>query len=301
MGKNLKDLLLEFGKKTGLDTDQEFGAIINASMLKDVEVPDSAFNSLGSLMTEKEAVVFGKNDPTVKNHHIGLFASGFEESIIDKAKSLGIPAEKLAEINGIKQTGVKISTIMDSLGELISEAAKKGGKVNTDEYTRQIQELQNQIKGFPAELEKKVGETRQAYLTRLEEMAYQSQMNFEWNNVPEIARKPAYKAAIQKTADQMGAILKYNEETNSFDVFQKANPDLKIIKDGKEIGFQDIHVLSLQNENLIKPKSSGGNDDKAGNHKFSPDPRGEGTKLNSLQQTVLDNLNKVVKGADPLD
>lgn len=261
MPKSIKDLLVTLGEKAGLKDNQEFQLAISASTLSEIELPDNMANSLSSLMNETSAIEFGKTNLAVKTHHIGAFSDGFLTSVREKAKEFGLSHEQLAEFDSTKNTGDKIKLVMDGLNGLIEKAKTEGGKGKSDEYVRQVTELQTKIQNLEAESQRKINETQAQYRARMEKLALSSKMAFAWNKeIPEIAREAIYHSAISKELDEMGGKLIFDDEKNDFRIVQKADESLPLIKDAKPFEFMDLHSLTLQKHKLLNIGSEpGGN------------------------------------------
>ena len=255
----LKDALLKFAEKLGLEKDTDLMTVLAASVLSEIEVPDSFITAASGLMTEQQAIDFGMASLEVKTKHLKNYLIGFDESTIDLAKKAGLSEDTIKEIKAAQNSGDKVKLLATALqGEI--ETAKKT-KHGSEEYVKQVTELQNKYKELEATIPIKVNETAAAYRARLEKLAIQTKMNFNWDDKfsPDV-REAVYNAALNSELQKAGAKMIFDEDQNDFKIVQLADESLPLIKDGKQYGFSDFHGLTLQNHKLIKESGQpGGN------------------------------------------
>lgn len=293
MAVKIKDFILAQAKKVGKDSDPELLLAISASALDAFELPDSIM-AANNLMDENGAIEFAKSNLQVKDHWVREYSKGLNQAIFEKVKEAGLSVEKIKEMEGADTAGKRLNIAIAGLSEMIADGKKSSNKGASDEYVRQVTELQDQLKAAKAETEQRVTETAAQYRSRMEALALRSNMAFDWNPVfSQELRDSVYQSAIRSEADKMGVVLKFDEETNGFGVFQKADPTLPFVKDGKKIEFNDVHVLALQNHKLLKEAGSGGNDGggTSGNPTFVP-PANAGTGAKELPSYIVGAMNR---------
>lgn len=289
----LKEALLKIAEKVGMDKDADFLTVLAASALNEIDVPDTFVSATSGLMTEDQAIEFGSSNIKVKTHHLKNYLTGFDESVVDLAKAAKLPDEIVREIKQAQNSGDKVKMLAAALQAEI-ETAKKSGKGGSEEYVKQVTELQNKVKELETQTEQKVNETKSQYVARLEKLALKAHLGFNWNeSVPDIARESVYTAAIDAELAKKGAKRVFDENSNDYKIVQIADETLPLIEAGKQLGFSDFHSLALQNHKLIKEgnNSGGTGGNNSGNNGFkSPDNRGEGTdkKIPSYMQRQLE-------------
>jgi hypothetical protein len=297
--ETLKDFLLEFGKKSGLDKDPEFGSAI-ASSLADFKLPPTAFESLSGLLNKDQATEWAKADLTVKNYHVDKFTSGYHESILDTLKEYGVNPEVVSAVKAEKSSGAMVKQALKAMNDKAEEIRKETGKKPSEEFIRQVSELQDKIKTLEAETDKRVNETKAQYIARMEKLALKGQLGFNWNeNISEVAREAVYKAALDTELAKKGAKAVFNDSTNGWDIVQVADESLPLVGDnGQKLDISHFHSLALQNHKLTRAEVPGGNGQQSTQGTtFKPSGNGDGgtQKLPAFQQRAIDESMNILK------
>jgi len=261
----LEQLLKKFAGMAGIESQKELTDFLEAN--KDalqVEFPDVAVNLItDKVMTFETA----KNNPDLKKHYAGLLYSGLEQGAKERALALGLSQEKIDEINQSTQaTGQRINLYLEAAKELL-ETTKKSSKGNAEfekllaDEQKKFIEFQNQTKGQIAELETK-------HLNQIENFAWGQKVSGVKINaaIPDYLRTDAVKGAVQKEVEKLGGILKFNRETQTWDIRQKDNPEMNVVLGGKVLDFATIYPLALQSDKLLETAVPGG----IGGHTIKP-------------------------------
>jgi hypothetical protein len=288
----IKDLLLELAKKVGVENDQELALALSGSGLDAFELPDGVSNKIKGLMSISEAKTFGQNDIDTKNYHIRKFAEGTDEAIIEKAKAFGVSQEGIAELKNIKSSGEMYKRAMELMHDQV-EAAKKS-KPGNEEYVRQMAEKDRLLKELKETHEKQIGETTAQYNARIQKLVLTGKTNFNWNQaIPEIGRASIYQTAIETEAAALGGKLVFDVDKNDFKLVNVNDESLPLVVEGKEFGYSNLHLLTLQKHKLIGEAAPGGTGGSGNPPGFVPPSGGAGTpKLPSNAASVLKDIDK---------
>ena len=81
----------------------------------------------------------------------------------------------------------------------------------------------------------------------------------QWNdNVPEAARVPAYQSVIESKLNQLQGKIMYDPEYNTAKLVNMKDESLPLVVNGKEFTYNDLSLLVLQENKLLKEKQIGG-------------------------------------------
>ncbi len=286
----LSQLLKKFAGMAGIESQKELTDFIEANKdAMELDFPDVAVN----LITDKVLTLeTAKNNTDLKKHYAGLLFGGLEQGAKERAIALGLSQEKINEINESTQaTGQRINLYFEAAKDLF-ESVKKSGKGN-DEFAKQLADEQKKLIEFQNQTKAQIAEIESKHLGEIENFAWQTRVNGVKikEAIPDYLRTDAVKGALKSEVEKLGGQLKFNRETQSWDLVQKENPEMKVVKDGKILDFETIFPLSLQSRNLLEVAGTGGTDPaNPGKQPFTP-LSGGGSNPQALPDYVQKSLN----------
>lgn len=256
----LEQLLKKFAGMAGIESQKELTDFLEAN--KDalqVEFPDVAVNLItDKVMTFETA----KNNPDLKKHYAGLLYSGLEQGAKERALALGLSQEKIDEINSSTQaTGQRINGYLEAAKELLD---KKGSSKGNAEFEKQLADEQKKFIEFQNQTKQQIADLENRHTGEIENFAWGTKVSGVKINaaIPDYLRTDAVKGAVLKEVEKLGGILKFNKDSQTWDIVQKDNPEMKVVSGGKVLDFETIFPLSLQSHKLLETGGAGGGDNK---------------------------------------
>lgn len=288
----LVQLLKKFAGMAGLENQKEINDFLETNKDSlELDFPDLAVNLMNEkLMTLETA----KNNDAVRKHYAGMIFSGLEEGATERAMKL-IGQDKINEINkSTDSTGKRINLYLEAANETL-ESAKKGSKSNP-EFEKQLAEEQKKLIDYQNQVKAQILDIENKHLSEVEGFAWGNKISGvkinEAYSDPEI-RNLAVKKAVQKEVEKRGGVLKFNRATQSWDIVQKDNPEMKVVDGGKILDFDSIFPLALQSDKLLVETPAGGASGGTPGTPFTS-PLGGGT----TQQDLPTYVNKSFGSAD---
>lgn len=293
---NLKEFLSQQGKRAGLQDNQEFQLMISASVLNDIEVPESVTNNFQNNLLDLE---IAKVNPDLKKHFIGNYMMGYDQEVETMAKDYGLSAEAVAEIKAAKNSGDKVKLAFKHLKSLEEKAAKGNTKNQSDEYLRQIADAENKLNEAMLNAENQRKEIERKYVSKLHNLWEQAQLNgVHWNeSIPEAARVHTYNAVMNDKLNSLGGRVVYDPETNTANLVNASDPSLPLVLNGKPLAYKDLSALVLQENKLLREVSAGGgsNGYERGTNGFVPPINGTSTPLPNYITEALSSISETAK------
>jgi hypothetical protein len=277
---NLKEFLTQQGKRAGLADNQEFNLMLSASILNDIEVPESVTSSFTNNLLDME---IAKVNPELKKHFIGNYMMGYDQEVEQMAKDYGLSMEAVAEIKQAKNSGDKVKLAFKHLKSLEEAAKKSGSKSQSEEYVRQIADAEQKWKDAVQLAESQKAEVERKYISKMHQLWEQTQLNgVHWNDaIPEAARVHTYNAVMSEKLNSLGGKVVYDPETNSASLVNASDPTLPLVLNGKPLAYKDLSALVLQENKLLREVSNGGssNGNGQGTNGYVPPTKGTSTPL----------------------
>jgi hypothetical protein len=295
---NLKEFLSLQGKRAGLADNQEFNLMLAASSLNDIEVPDTVANSFTNGLLDMD---IAKVNPDLKKHFIGNYMMGYDQEVEQMAKDYGLSGEAVAEIRQAKNSGDKVKLAFKHLKSLEDNAKKSGGKVQSDEYVKQLADAEQKLNDAVAMAEAQKREIERKYVNKLHQLWEQTQLNgVHWNDaIPEAARVHTYNAVMAEKLNSLGGKVVYDAETNSASLVNSSDPSLPLVLNGKPLGYKDLSALVLQENKLLRDVSGGGtsNGIGQGTNGYVPPIKGASTPLPNYITGALAEISATAEKA----
>jgi hypothetical protein len=292
---NILDAIKELAAKAGLSNNQELDLALAGSAadtLRAFEIPDSAMSAFReNLMDMQQA----KAKLDLKNHFIGDYMKGYDESVVDLAKESGLALETIAEIKSAKNSGDKVKLAFRAMKALEEDARKSGKGGNSDEFVRKIAEKQKELEDYKQLSESEKNQIQHKYVSKMESLWKQSHLSgISWNDaLPEIARVPAYEAGLNAKLSSLGGKLIFDPETQSAKVVNAQDSSLPLMNGSKEFAFSDLHSLVLQENKLLKDSNGGGTPVIPSGTQFIPPSGGQGTqKISPSMASALADISR---------
>lgn len=295
---NLKEFLVQQGKRAGLSENQDFNLMLAASSLAEIEVPESVNNGFTNNLLDIE---IAKVNPELKKHFIGNYMMGYDQEVEAMAKEYGLSGEAVMEIRQAKNSGDKVKLAFKHL-KTLEEAAKKGaGKGQSDEYVRQLAEAEEKYKQAVEIAEAQKREIERKYVQKMHGLWEQTQLNgVQWNEaIPEAARFHTYNAVISEKLNALGGKVVYDAETNTASLVNSSDPSLPLILNGKPLAYKDLSALVLQENKLLRDVSGGGtpNGSGQGTNGYVPPLKGASTQLPNYVTGALAEISATAEKA----
>jgi hypothetical protein len=295
---NLKDFLSLQGKRAGLADNQEFNLMLAASALNDIEVPEMVANSFTNGLLDMD---IAKVNPDLKKHFIGNYMMGYDQEVEAMAKEYGLSGEAVSEIRQAKNSGDKVKLAFKHLKSLEENAKKSGGKVQSDEYVRQLADAEQKLNDAMATAESQKRDIERKYVNKLHQLWEQTQLSgVHWNDaIPEAARVHTYNAVMTEKLNSLGGKVIYDAETNSASLVNASDPSLPLVLNGKPLGYRDLSALVLQENKLLRDVNGGGtsNGNGQGTNGYVPPVKGTSTPLPSYITGALADISKTAEAA----
>ena len=295
---NLKEFLTSQGKRAGLGDDQEFNLMLSASILNDIEVPESVTNKFQTNLMDLD---IAKVNPDLKKHFIGNYMMGYDQEVEQMAKEYGLSMEAVSEIRQTKNSGDKVKLAFKYLKDLEDSAKKSNSKANSDEYVKQIAEAQQKLQDAISnhDSEKKAIESK--FISKMRSLWEQAQLGgVQWNDaIPEAARVHTYNAVFNEKLNALGGTVVFDAETNSASIVNASDVSLPLVINGKPLGYKDLSALVLQENKLLREVSGGGssNGSGQGTNGYVPPIKGASTSLPNYVSGALADISATAEKA----
>ncbi len=289
---NLKEFLLTQAKKAGIADDPEFSLLISASVLNELEVPETVVSKFNSNLFDSE---LAKTNLDLKNHFIRNYMMGYDEEIIKMAKDYGLPMEVVDELKTTKNSGDKVKLAFKHLKDLEEQAKKSSSKGQSEEYLKKISEAQTKLDETIARTEAEKKSIEHKFVSKMQGLWEQAQLSgIQWNDaIPEAARVPAYKSVLDAKLQSLGGKVVFDAENNSARLVNMQDETLPLVVSGKEFGYKDLSALVLQENKLLKEAGNGGsNPNFSGTQSFIGSPQTTSTPLPSYITGALADIGK---------
>ena len=241
-------------------TDEKLAEIVKATAT--LELPEEMHTKFHDTFLTLENAK-GKVKPVV----ISEFADGIVRNISDLGKKSGLSEEQLSAITKTHGKDAKMfaTTVLEELYKKSEELNKKGGNAAVEEYKKQLESLQQKL-----EVEK--AEAIKPFQTELEGM--KTRMYDAWEraeyaaikinqSIPEIARIPAIKGAIDAELKALNGKLVYDFETGKPKLVKADDISVDLFHENKVLDFQTLKSLAVQRHKLLDEGSGGGDPDPA--------------------------------------
>jgi hypothetical protein len=295
---NLKEFLINQGKRAGLGENQEFQLMVSASSLNDIEVPETIANQFNSSLMDSE---IAKVNPDLKKHFIGNYMMGYDQEVEQMAKDYGLPLEAVQEIKSTKNSGDKVKLAFKHLKSLEEAAKKSSSKGQSEEYVNQIAAAQKKLDDTiaAAAAEKRMLEGK--YIGKMQSLWEQAQLSgVQWNDsIPEAARIPSYNAVMNDKLNSLGGMVVFDAESYSASVVNVADPTLPLVINGKPLAYKDVQALVLQENKLLRETGNGGSSGQSqqGTNGYVPPTKGTSTPLPSYLTGILADISATAEKA----
>jgi hypothetical protein len=297
---NLKEFLIQQGKRAGLGDDQDFNMIVSASALNDIEIPDSIQHKFNSNLFDLE---IAKSNQELKRHFVRQYTSGYDEEIVKLSKEYGLSGEVVREIEDAKNSGDKVKLAMKHLKDLEAKARKDSSKGQSDEYVARLAEAQQKLDAAVAQAENDKAAIANQYISKMQSLYEQAHLSkVAWNdNIPEIARIPSYNAARDAKLKSLNGVAIFDPEANEYKLRNANDQSLSLVVNGKEFSYSDLSALVLQENKLLRDTqgNSGGQANQRGgtNNNNVAVPvytgQGAGTQINPVIRNALAHINQM--------
>ncbi|NDC94722.1 hypothetical protein EB118_09070 [bacterium] len=254
---NIKEFLINQAKRAGVADDPEFQLMISASALSDIMVPDAVEQKFNTNLMDSE---LAKTSLDLKKHFIGSYMQGYDEEIINLAKQYGLDQQSIDELKITKNSGDKVKIAFKKLKDLEEKAKQNTNKDVSDEYMKKIAEAQAKVDEAMQKVEIEKSLIADKYIAKMKQLWEQTQLSgIQWNdNVPEAARIPAYQSVIEQKLNQLQGKILYDPENNRARLVNSNDESLPLVVNGKEFSYNDLSLLVLQENKLLKEKPIGG-------------------------------------------
>lgn len=254
---NIKEFLINQAKRAGVADDPEFQLMISASVLNDIMVPDAVEQKFNTNLMDSE---LAKTSLDLKKHFIGSYMQGYDEEIVNLAKQYGLDPQSIDELKITKNSGDKVKLAFKKLKDLEEKAKQNTNKDVSDEYMKKIAEAQAKVEEAMQKVEVEKSLIADKYVAKMRQLWEQTQLSgIQWNdNVPEAARVPAYQSVIESKLNQLQGKIMYDPEYNTAKLVNIKDESLPLVVNGKEFTYNDLSLLVLQENKLLKEKQIGG-------------------------------------------
>lgn len=254
---NIKEFLIAQAKRAGVAEDPEFQLMVSASVLNDIQVPDAVEHKFNTNLMDSE---LAKTSLELKKHFIGSYMQGYDEEIINLAKQYGLDPQSVDELKITKNSGDKVKLAFKKLKDLEEKAKQNTNKDVSDEYMKKIAEAQAKVDEAMQKVEIEKSLIAEKYVAKMRQLWEQTQLSgIQWNdNVPEAARIPAYQSVIDAKLNQLQGKIMYDPEYNTAKLVNAKDESLPLVVNGKEFTYNDLSLLVLQENKLLKEKTVGG-------------------------------------------
>jgi hypothetical protein len=185
---------------------------------------------------------------------------GYDEEIVNLAKQYGLDPQSIDELKITKNSGDKVKLAFKKLKDLEEKAKQNTNKDVSDEYMKKIAEAQTKVDEAMQKVEIEKSLIAEKYVAKMRQLWEQTQLSgIQWNdNVPEAARIPAYQSVIDSKLNQLQGKIVYDPEYNTAKLVNAKDESLPLVVNGKEFTYNDLSLLVLQENKLLKEKTVGG-------------------------------------------
>ena len=241
-------------------TDEKLAEIVKATAT--LELPEEMHTKFHDTFLTLENAK-GKVKPVI----ISEFADGIVRNLSDMAKKSGFTDDEIANLVKGKEKDAKsyASALLEATTKKAEELHKKGGNAAVEEYKKQLESLQQKL-----EVEK--AEAIKPFQTELEGMKtkmYEAWERAEYaaikinQSIPEIARIPAIKGAIDAELKALNGKLVYDFETGNPKLVKADDISVDLFHENKVLDFQTLKSIAVQRHKLLDEGSGGGDPDPA--------------------------------------
>jgi hypothetical protein len=241
----------------------------------------------------------GKVKPSI----IAEFSDGLYKNVLEKAKALGLTDEEIESAKtGEKNVRKVFENIMELSHKKAEENSKKSGSTLSEEYKKQLSDLQAKLETEKADAVKPFAEK----LSNLQNRLFDEWQRSEFGSVPlakqysglsETAKKAIIKDAIDTELSTLGGQLIYDFETGKPKLVQTKDNSVPLFHENKELDWNTLKSLSIQRHKL-DVTSGGGGGDPDPQKIVTPIPGGDGketvnrTHINAAYNVALNSLPK---------
>jgi hypothetical protein len=292
---NIKEFLIAQAKRAGVADDPEFQLMISASVLNDIQVPDAVEHKFNTNLMDAD---LAKTSLDLKKHFIGSYMQGYDEEIVNLAKQYGLDSQSIDELKITKNSGDKVKLAFKKLKDLEEKAKQNTNKDVSDEYMKKIAEAQAKVDEAMQKVEIEKSLIAEKYIAKMKQLWEQTQLSgIQWNdNVPEAARIPAYQAVIDSKLNQLQGKIIYDPEYNTAKLVNARDESLPLVVNGKEFTYNDLSLLVLQENKLLKEKQVGGTTPSFEQGTTPPSafiPQAQGTPLPAHVRSALADISNI--------
>jgi hypothetical protein len=254
---NIREFLIAQAKRAGVDQDPEFQLMVSASSLGDIAVPEAVEQKFNTNLYDFD---LAKSNLDLKTHFIKNYMMGYDEEIVNLAKNYGLDQQSIDELKITKNSGDKVKLAFKKLKDLEEKAKQSTNKDVSDEYMKKIAEAQSKVDEAMQKVEVEKSLIAEKYISKMKQLWEQTQLNgIQWNDaVPEAARIPAYQSVLDRKLQQLDGKIIYDPERNTAKLVNSRDESLPLVVNGKEFTYNDLSVLVLQENKLLKEKGVGG-------------------------------------------
>jgi len=292
---NIKEFLIAQAKRAGVADDPEFQLMISASVLNDIQVPDAVEHKFNTNLMDAD---LAKTSLDLKKHFIGSYMQGYDEEIVNLAKQYGLDSQSIDELKITKNSGDKVKLAFKKLKDLEEKAKQNTNKDVSDEYMKKIAEAQAKVDEAMQKVEIEKSLIAEKYVAKMKQLWEQTQLSgIQWNdNVPEAARIPAYQSVIDAKLNQLQGKIIYDPEYNTAKLVNSRDESLPLVVNGKEFTYNDLSLLVLQENKLLKEKPVGGTTQNFEQGTTPPSafvPQTQGTPLPAHVRSALADISNI--------
>jgi len=292
---NIKEFLISQAKRAGVADDPEFQLMISASVLNDIQVPDAVEHKFNTNLMDAD---LAKTSLDLKKHFIGSYMQGYDEEIVNLAKQYGLDSQSIDELKITKNSGDKVKLAFKKLKDLEEKAKQNTNKDVSDEYMKKIAEAQAKVDEAMQKVEIEKSLIAEKYIAKMKQLWEQTQLSgIQWNdNVPEAARIPAYQAVIDSKLNQLQGKIIYDPEYNTAKLVNARDESLPLVVNGKEFTYNDLSLLVLQENKLLKEKQVGGTTQNFEQGTIPPTafvPQTQGTQIPAHIRSALADISNI--------
>ena len=204
----------------------------------------------------------GKVKPSI----IAEFSDGLYKNVLEKAKALGLTDEEIETAKtGEKNVRKVFENIMELSHKKAEENSKKSGSTLSEEYKKQLVDLQAKLENEKAEAVKPFAEK----LSGLQNRLYSEWERNEFGTIPiasqysqlsEKAKMAIVKDAYNTELEALGGQLVYDFETGKPKLVSIKDNTVPLFHENKELDHQTLKGLAIQRHKLDVNSGGGGGD-----------------------------------------
>lgn len=284
----LSEILGSLASQIGIDTEKdEIKSILSDKRLQEVSLPDDVANKFKTGFLTVDAA---KNNSEINSHFKVKHYSAVDKRLENVLKSAELPKEDMEEFASIKGTLEKLDFILPRVKEHYEKKSPGAGKGNK-EYEAMVEKYNALVKE-KQDLATQFETTKQNFAKEKENL----EIDFEVNNLlGSYQFGDAYPVEdvqylIRKRLQEKPFIFKKTD--GKVGVFQKDTPDLKAMKDNKELtlkGLLDELVTPYVKKTQTPPNRNGQN----GQHQQVPPAERKNVLFSNAAQKVSSEVEKV--------